>query len=62
MQQHQFTGHLSEDPNEHLGIFLRMANIVKVNGVNLDVIKVQLFPFSLTDIAACCLSPYLMGQ
>ena len=29
-----------------------MANIVKMNGVNLDVIKIQLFPFSLRRIAA----------
>ena len=29
-----------------------MANIVMLNGVNLDVIKLQLFPFSLRDIAA----------
>ena len=49
VQQHQFTGHPSEDPNEHLGRFLRMANVVKLNGVNLDVIKLQLFPFSLRD-------------
>ena len=33
VQQHQFTGHLTEDPNEHLGRFLRMANTVKLNGV-----------------------------
>ena len=26
-----------------------MANTVKLNGVNLDVIKLQLFPFSLRD-------------
>ena len=39
VQQNQFTGHSSEDPNEYLGRFLRMANIVKLNGVNLDVIK-----------------------
>ena len=52
VQQHQFTGHPSEDPNEHLGRFLRMANTVKLNGVNPDVIKLQLFPFSLRDIAA----------
>ena len=50
VQQHQFTGHPSEDPNEHLGRFLRMANIVKLNGANLDVIKLQLFPFSLRAI------------
>ena len=29
VQQHQFTGHPTEDPNEHLGRFLRMANTVK---------------------------------
>ena len=28
-----------------------MTNIVKLNGVNPDVIKLQLFPFSLRDIA-----------
>ena len=50
--QDQFTGHPSEDPNEHLGRFFRMANTAKLNGVNLDVIKLQLFPFSLRDIAA----------
>ena len=32
VQQHQFTGHPSEDPNEHLGRFMRMENTVKLNG------------------------------
>ena len=35
VQQNQFTGHPTEDPNEKLGRFLRMANIVKLNGVRL---------------------------
>ena len=52
VQQHQFTGHPTEDPNEHLGRFLRIANTVKLNGVRLEVIKLHLFPFSLRDIAA----------
>ena len=52
VQQHQFTGHPIEDPNEHLGRFLMMANTVKLNGVRPKVIKLQLFPFSLRDIAA----------
>ena len=52
VQQNQFTGHPTEDPNEHLSRFLRMANIVKLNGVRLEVIKLHLFPFSLRDIAA----------
>ena len=52
VQQNQFTGHPTEDPNEHLGRFLRMANTVKLNGVRPKVIKLYLFPFSLRDIAA----------
>ena len=52
VQQNQFTGHPTEDPNEHLGRFLRMANTVKLNGVRPEVIKLQLFPFSLRDIVA----------
>ena len=32
VQQHQFTGHPSIDPNEHMGRFRRMANTVKLNG------------------------------
>ena len=52
VQQHQLTGHPSEDPNEHLGRFMRMANTVKLNGVRPNIIKLQLFPFSLRDVAA----------
>ena len=52
VEQNQFTGHPSEDPIEHLGRFLRMANIMKMNGVNPDVIRLKLFPFSLRDIVA----------
>ena len=52
VQQNQFTGHPNKDPNEHLSRFLRMADTVKMNGVNPNVIKIQLFPFSLRDIAA----------
>ena len=52
VQQHQFTSHPTEDPNEHLGRFLRMANTVKLNGVRPEVIKLHLSLFSLRDIAA----------
>ena len=51
VHQHQFTCHPSKDPNEHLGRFMRMENTVKLNGVRPDVIKLQLFPFSLRDVA-----------
>ena len=33
VQQHQFIGHPTEDPNENLGRFIKMANTVKLNGV-----------------------------
>ena len=52
VQQHQFTGHPFEDLNEHMGRFMRMANTVKLNGVRLEVIKLQLSPFSQRDVVA----------
>ena len=52
VKQHQFTRHPSEDANEHMGRFIRMANTVKLNGVRPEVIKLQLFSFSLRDVAA----------
>ena len=52
VQQNQFTGHPTEDPNEHLGRFLCMANTIKLNDVRPEVIKLHLFPFSLRDIVA----------
>ena len=39
VQQHQFTEHLIEDLNEHLGRLLRMSNTVMMNDVNPDAIK-----------------------
>ena len=39
VQQHQYTGHSSEDPNEHMRRFLRITNTVKLNRVRPEVIK-----------------------
>ena len=39
VQQHQFTRHPSEDPNEHMGRFMRMVNPIKLNGVRPEVIR-----------------------
>ena len=39
VQQHQLTGHPSEDLNEHMGRFIRIANTIKMNGVRPEVIK-----------------------
>ena len=51
IQQNQFTGHPTENPSEHLGRFLRIANSVILNGVKPEAIQLQLFPFSLRDMA-----------
>ena len=39
-----------------------MANTVKINGVRLDVIKLQLFSFSLRDVAATWFDSLPMGS
>ena len=62
VQQHQFIGHPSEDPHEHLGRFMRMTNTVKLNGLRPDVIKLQLFPFSLRNIAATWFNSLPVGS
>ena len=62
VQQNQFTGHPTKDPNEHMGRFLRMANTIKLNDVRPEVIKLHLFPFSLRDIAATWYESLLYGS
>ena len=62
VQQHQFTGHPSEDPNEHMERFMRMANTIKLNGVRLEVIKLLLFPFSLRDVTTTWFESLLVGS
>ena len=62
VQQHQFTSHPSEDPNEHMGRFMRMDNIVKLNRVRLEVIRLQLFHFSLRDVAATWFESLSVGS
>ena len=51
VQQNQFAGRSTENPNEHLGRFLRIANSIKLSGVKPESIQLQLFPFSLRDMA-----------
>ena len=51
VQQNQFSGHPTENPNEHLGRFLRIAGSIKVGDVQPEVIQLQLFPFSLQGMA-----------
>ena len=62
VQQNQFIGHHTEDLDEHMGRFLRMANTVKLNSVRPEVIKLHLFPFSLRDIAATWYESFQYGS
>ena len=62
VQQHQFTGHPFEDSNEHMGRFMRMTNTITLNGVRPEVIKLQLFPFSLRDVAVTWFNSLPVGS
>ena len=62
VHQDQFIGHPSEDPNEHMGRFMRMANTFKLNEVRPEVIKLQLFPFSLRDVVATWFESLSVGS
>jgi len=50
-QQSQFEGAPLEDPNLHLSVFLEVCDMLKLNGVSTDAIRLRLFPFLLRDKA-----------
>src|SRR4030043_1675928 len=52
VQQNQFCGLPTEDPNLHLSTFLRVCGTLKANGVTPEAIRLHLFPFSLRDRAS----------
>ena len=51
VQQSQYGGNVTNDPNSHLSTFLEICDTIKLNGVSDDAIKLKLFPFSLRDKA-----------
>ncbi|KAJ9183285.1 hypothetical protein P3X46_007162 [Hevea brasiliensis] len=51
VQQSQFGGNPSESPHVHLAHFLEISDMLKINGVSDDAIRLRLFPFSLKDRA-----------
>ena len=55
IQQNQFSGNSTEDPNLHLATFVRFAETLKANGVDPEAIRLRLFPFSLRDRASAWL-------
>ncbi|KAH6775300.1 hypothetical protein C2S52_012861 [Perilla frutescens var. hirtella] len=51
VQQHQYGGLKTENPNAHLQQFLEVCSTIKMNGVSDDAIRLRLFSFSLRDAA-----------
>ena len=51
VQQNQYVRLAHKDSNVHLTTYLEITDIVKMNGVIKDVIRMRLFPFSLRDRA-----------
>ncbi|XP_020243612.1 uncharacterized protein LOC109821792 isoform X2 [Asparagus officinalis] len=62
VQQNQFGGGATEDPNLYLSIFLEYCDTLKLNGVTNDAIRLRLFPFSLKDKARAWLHSLLTGS
>ncbi|KAL9232172.1 hypothetical protein vseg_007311 [Gypsophila vaccaria] len=44
VKQKQFSGISTENPNEHINIFLKACDNVKIKGVSDDAIRLRLFP------------------
>ena len=51
VQNIQFTGLPSEEPNRHISNFSEVCDIIKYNGVPDEAIRLRLFPFSPRDKA-----------
>ena len=50
----QFHGLPTENPNAHLTSFIEVCNIVKYNGITKEALRLRLFTFSLSDQAKHC--------
>jgi len=49
VQQNQFSGSTTKDPNLHISTFLRLSGTLKANQ---EAVRQHLFPFSLRDRAS----------
>lgn len=59
VQQNQFAGLTTENPNQHLKVFIQLADTFKTNGASPEAICLRLFPFSLRDRAPSWLDSLL---
>ena len=62
VQQQKFGGSPFEDPNRHLSNFLQLCGTIKMNGVEHNVIKLKIFPFSLRDKARNWFHNLMLGS
>lgn len=62
MQQNQFAGLPTENPNQHLKVFIQLDDALKTNNVSPEVIHLRLFPFSLRDRARSWLDSLLANS
>ncbi len=44
-----FLGLPNDDSNDHLRIFIRVCNTIKIRGLTDEDIKLRIFPFTLVD-------------
>ena len=51
LQNIQFHGLASENPNTHLKNFIEVCDMIKYNGVTDEALRLRLFPLSLSDKA-----------
>ncbi|KAK8685965.1 hypothetical protein V6N13_124993 [Hibiscus sabdariffa] len=58
----QFGGSPAENARQHLKSFLEICNSFKIHGVSNDVLKLKLFPYSLTDKARAWLNNLQPGS
>lgn len=62
VQQNQFGGAATSDPNMHQRTFLEIADTVKINGITDDTIRLHLFLFSLRNQARSWLQSVSSGS
>ena len=51
VMKYQFSGSTNEDPVSHLNTFVELCDMQKKKDMDIDIVKLKLFPLSLRDKA-----------